>query len=152
MADVETGLIVQMELHEGKGEMRTRGFSGDYKPSTAAVRRPLKGYEGNFRSIFGDSWISNLNTVEMLRSIGNYCVEMVKTGHAGIPKKYMNKDAFAGPDARRGVEKVVHLISDDGRIICVGWNEHGKKAEHKSKQPKILIGNTSSGPLRGTME
>jgi hypothetical protein len=152
MADVSTGIIVKIKLQEGKEEMMTREFSGVFKPSTAVVRRLLKGYEGTGRTIFGDSWFTNLNTVEMVRSIGNYYIGMVKTGHVGIPEKYMNMIAFAGQEAKRGDEKVVHLISDEGRIICVGWNEHGKKAEHKSKPPKILIGSTSSGPLRGTKE
>ena len=82
-----------------------------------------------------------MNTIEMVRSIGNFYVGMVKTGHAGIPKQYMNTVAN-GPDAKRGDHKTLHLGNDSQRIICVGWNEPRKKVGKKLTASKVLIGTT----------
>ena len=120
MADCDTGVIIKIELQEGKEEMKLKRFSDTMKPSTAVVRRLLEDYEGSGRTIFGDSWFTNMNTIEMVRSIGNFYVGMVKTGHAGIPKQYMNTMAFNGPDAKRGDHMTLHLGNDSQRIICVG--------------------------------
>ena len=125
--------------------MKLKRFSDTMKPSTAVVRRLLEDYEGSGRTIFGDSWFTNMNTIEMVRSIGNFYVGMVKIGHAGIPKKYMNTVAFNGPDAKRGDHMTLHLGNDSQRIICVGWNEPGKKTGKKSTASKVLIGTTCSG-------
>ena len=106
---------------------------------TAVVQRLLVGYESTGRTIYGDSWFTNMNTIKMVRGTGNFYVGMVKTGHACIPKKYMSTIAFTGPNAKRGDSLVLHLGTGHQRIICVGWNEPGKKADGKTKPPKILV-------------
>ena len=72
---------------------------------------------------------------------------MVKTRHAGIPKKYMSTIAFNRPEAKRGDSFVFHLGTGNQRIICVGWNEPGKKPGGKTKVLKILVGSIFSGTV-----
>ena len=88
-----------------------------------------------------------MNTIEMVRGIGNFYVGMVKAGHAGIPKKYMSTIAFNRPEAKRDDRLVLHLGTSNQRIICVGWNEPGKKPGGKTKVPKILVCSIFSGAL-----
>ena len=51
MADCTTGIILKIELQEGKDAMLKKPFSDRFKSSTAVVLRLLLGYESTGRTI-----------------------------------------------------------------------------------------------------
>ena len=56
--------------------------------------------------------------------MGLFMVGMVKLGKKDIPKDYLLSSDYA----ERGGHKTLHRNIQGQRVICVGWNEPGKKA------------------------
>ena len=136
IADVDTGIIFWLELQEGKSAMLHKQFSRDLKPTSAVVRRLITPIVSSGRTIYMDSWFTNLETVEAVESTGNYMVGMVKLGGKGIPKDLLVSLQYSHGSAH----KVLHSnLRSDGRVMCVGWNEPGKKEGSKKPGVKVFI-------------
>jgi hypothetical protein len=132
MCCAETGIMVAMELQEGKEVMASRRYSSEgEKPSTAATlrlndRSPSPGY-----IVIGDSWFASLNTLLKLKKQGHYFMGMIKTAHSGIPLKYIR--GLFNAQSERGATATLHLGDGNARIFVHAWNEPGWKG---GKEPK----------------
>ncbi len=86
LCDMHSGLMLAIELQEGKEEMSKRKFvyQGE-KPTTAFVLRLMERLAGAGVILYGDSWFSSLNTLQKLCAMGIYFVGLIKTSHSGIP-------------------------------------------------------------------
>ena len=105
MTNGTCGIIIRMELQEGKKAVKKMMFSDVMKPATAVVRRMLVGFESGGRVVTADSGFTNMNTLKAVKATRNYYVGIVKTGHAGIPKKWFLTTAFAGKEHERGLAR-----------------------------------------------
>ena len=89
-----------------------------------------------------DSWFTNLEKVEAVDATGNYMLGMVKLGGKGIPKDLLVSLQYSHGSAH----KVLHSnLRSGGRVMCVGWNEPGKKEGSKKPDVKAFIATAHSG-------
>jgi hypothetical protein len=88
---VETGIIIAIEIQEGKEEMGKRDFAIDGgKASTACTLRLMSRIAGQGVVLFAHSWFASINTLKRVREQGNYFVSLIKNGHSGIPVKLLH--------------------------------------------------------------
>jgi hypothetical protein len=87
--------------------------------------------------VHGDSWFTNFATVEECLRRGLYYCGVVKTGHAGIPVKWLRTFSFTN-ESPRGAHKVLHTEIGGRRVIAVAWNE-------PKKRPKVFVSSAYSG-------
>ena len=140
-ADKDTGMIIRLELQEGKDAMAGKQFSDAMLPTTAVVRRLVHPWIGSGRNVVADSWFTNKATVEKLLDVGLSFIGTVKIGKKGIPKDYFTGLQYDG----RGDHKVLHSDIRGHRIITVGWNEPGMKPGSKKPGVKVFIASAYSG-------
>jgi hypothetical protein len=88
--------------------------------------------------LHGDSWFASLNTLQKIREQGNYFTGLIKTGHSGVPVKYLCGMFTA--QSPRGETQTVHLGDGTSRIFAHVWNEQGwKNGKPLKKAQKVWV-------------
>jgi hypothetical protein len=140
----ETGIMIALELQEGKDIMASRTYSctGE-KSSTAVTLRLTDSLPGPGYIVTGDSWFASLNTLQKLKERGQYFMGMVKTAHSGIPIQHL-RGSFSQQSAR-GDTITLHLGAGHDRGFAHAWNEPGWRNGKAPKKPaKVFIANCFS--------
>ena len=124
--------------------MATRDFVKDgEKATTACTLRLMRCLAGQGVILHGDSWFASLNTLLKLREQGIYFAGLIKTGHSGIPVKYL-RGLFTA-QSPRGETKTVHLGDGITRVFAHAWNEPGwKNGKPPKKAQKVWVSNCYS--------
>jgi hypothetical protein len=140
----ETGIMIAMELQEGKDVMASRAYSCEGEKSSTSVTLRLTDFlPGPGYIVTGDSWFASLNTLQKLKERGQYFMGMVKTAHSGIPIQHL-RGSFSQQSAR-GDTITLHLGAGHDRVFVHAWNEPGWRNGKAPKKPaKVFIANCFS--------
>lgn len=125
--------IIKLELQEEAAAMEKKEFCDVTLKTTACVLRLTKPWHGSKRVVVADSWFCNEKTAVELHRRGLFFIGVVKQGHACIPKKWMNENAFTDASPR-GATKLLHsVINGNHRMVAVAWNEPKKRLPDQRK-------------------
>lgn len=96
MADGETGVILCMEICEGKVGMQQKEFAKELGVSAAYALRLMeegKLYTGdaNISLYLGDSWLGSVKVAAKIAKSDQHCCFNVKTSAKHSPKKWLNE-------------------------------------------------------------
>jgi hypothetical protein len=127
IADSESGILLKLEIMEGKDRNRRKEFEDNYKSHTAITLRLSKGYFGSGRTIIGDSAFSSVDTCQALLDHGLHFIGLVKTASGRFPKAYFNTWA-SNQTIPRGSHKVLKTTvrtraETEHQIFAVGWKD-----------------------------
>lgn len=126
-SDTETGMMLHLELAEGKVAMAGKDFADAHKAQTACALRLTRAYHGSARLVVGDSGFASVATARALLQKGLYFTGCVKTAHSESPKKIV-EGHLEGKE--KGTTRYYTAKLDGGRgnnILCVGWLDKKKK-------------------------
>lgn len=103
LCDALTGIMIAVELQEGKDAMKTKEFAAppDSMPHHVALNlrlTKLAGLHGTGRVLVGDSYFSSVNALLRLHEFGLFFWGIVKTATALYPMRVL-KDKSAAFDA-----------------------------------------------------
>ena len=111
-ADLETGVIIWVEIYEGKDRMREKEFVTEYGAGCATMLRCTKPWHGSGRLALGDSACASFKTATAMAERGMYFIGNVKTAHRRFPKKWLSSQckergqrAFASTEFHVGGDK-----------------------------------------------
>ena len=146
-ADPHSGIMLQVEIQEGRQRMRDKG--GHPLPTTACVTRLVSGIPaaslGMRRTVFGDSWFSNVATAVQIgrcEEAGNesgdrelraggggevgvrdHYVGIIKNGKKRFPKHWIEAQ-LEGKSA--GTYVVLTATVEGVELVALGWKYHRK--------------------------
>ena len=94
-ADVDTKIILQLEIQEGAEVMNTKEYMSEYKlAGTALLLRLTKPWHGSGRAISADSAFASVTTAVACRKNGMHFTGLVKTATRMFPKLYLDEVEF----------------------------------------------------------
>lgn len=128
LADGESGILLNLELMEGKAAQAAKEFTDVHKSSIALTLRIVKNYFGSNKTLHADSAFSSVATTKALLSRGLHFMGCVKTARSGFPQKFFTD--WSEPDnVLRGSHKTLKttIILEDGvteaEIFAVAWKD-----------------------------
>ena len=86
MACGSTGILLKLDIMEGKGANHLKPFSAEFGESTAVVLRLCSSLFGTGRIVHADSAFSSVKTLLALEERGLYFQGMVKDAHKEYPR------------------------------------------------------------------
>ena len=130
LCDGLSGVMLYLELQEGKTRMANKKFCDEEKATTACTVRlawgaglselDLREEEKIMRLLVGDSWFAGHATAKALwEKLGMLFIGNVKTAHSGYPIQQLRWDLAK---TERG-DHVVYKLKDEHEY-AVGWNDH----------------------------
>jgi hypothetical protein len=87
-ADPSSGIIVHLEIQEGKLPMQAKEMSAELGAGAACTWRMVKAWHGTGRTIICDGWFGSYRCAFAMRLVGLHIEGMVKTAHKCYPSKY----------------------------------------------------------------
>ena len=138
VADAQTGIMLFLEIQEGKEAMAGKRYCDRYPKSVALTLRMIEFLHGRGHVIHGDSAFASVATCTALLEHSTYFSGLLKTAHKEFPRKFCQEMAFSA-QAKHGdtvtirTEKKVHGVSK--YIYGHVWNEPGSEGAPK----KIII-------------
>jgi hypothetical protein len=132
IADGDTGILLALDIVEGKERQRMKRFSREYGEGTAIVLRFAEPYKGTGRTIVADSAFASVKTLVQLENLcGLYFMGMVKTATHQFPKRYLEEWYNSGQS--RGSFKILRGENVNGKLFyALCWSD---------KKPKTIISN-----------
>ena len=133
VCDVESGIMVFIELQEGKRRMEVMDFTDEWQHTTACTLRCLRNWKDSQAAVIGDSWFASVTTAVALRTMGLHFIGNVKTATKRFPKKWLSarlKDTTRGTSvfATTTVEAETYPHQDnDVQLYAEGWNDNHRK-------------------------
>jgi len=123
-ADATTGIIVRLEICEGKERMKQKEWAGveGISAGAAMCMRLCKPWFGTGRMLVADSYFASVNTLVNLKKHGIYFTGLVKTAYTGYPKAWCKAVAMG----ERGDTKTATAVKDGVEMIAHVWNDPGK--------------------------
>jgi hypothetical protein len=120
LCDGVSGVMLALELQEGKSVMSAKQYHKDFGATTACTIRLLEhsGCSGAGRVLIGDSWFASVNTAVNARKIGTYFIGNVKTATRMFPKRALADECRL---LDRGSVSVKSAQVDGNRLNAVGW-------------------------------
>jgi len=112
LADPYTGILLHLELQEGKDAMRAKERYAELGAGAACTWRMTKPWHGSGRTIIGDSWFGSFKCALALSEVGLYCSMMVKTAYRCFPLAFLK--AWAASEETR--------VDENGQRIP--WGNH----------------------------
>ena len=110
--DPYTGIILGLELQEGKHAMRAKEKCAELGAGAACTWRLTKPWHGSGRTVIGDSWFGSFKCALALMLVGLYCCMMVKTAYKCFPLAFLK--AWASEEEER--------VDEEGNPIP--WGNH----------------------------
>ena len=139
----DTGIILKLEIMEGKEANRKKDYFQQYGEGTAVTLRLTKEYYGSGRVVHADSAFSLVKTLLALQERGLYFMGMVKTTHKEYPLAYLQSWGKGQEDEAvpaRGDFCLLETQAENGiPFYALGW------ANKKMKTIVSNVGSTLSG-------
>jgi hypothetical protein len=127
MADGETGIILAVEIQEGKEAEKLKDYAQRYGSGTSLCLRLTKHYWGSKRVLVGDSAFASVKTVAaMWEHAKLFFWGMVKQAHSEYPKKYLEAIGKENP-LRGSTEVMISELADGTKVRAVGWYDRKHK-------------------------
>lgn len=121
--DVMSGIMLRLELCEGKEAMMEKPFQRELGAGTAALLRLTEPWWGSRRIVCADSAFASVKSAVELRKRGLHFLGLVKTATRSFPKQYLN----SYPLAERGAHVAVTSSVDGIPLIGCAWNDRKRK-------------------------
>ncbi|DBA01784.1 TPA: hypothetical protein N0F65_010194, partial [Lagenidium giganteum] len=107
IADRDTGILLGLEIMEGKLKQKQKTYAREYGEGTSIVLRLTKPYTGSGRTVVADSAFASVKTLVQLEAQrGLYFMGIVKTATAEFPKATLK--AWFDTKPERGSFKLLH--------------------------------------------
>eukprot|EP00731_Ephydatia_muelleri_P022143 Em0014g734a len=90
VADVNTGIILFLEIQEGAELMASKKYCDQYPKHVALTLRLTEFLHGKGHVVYGDSYFASFQTARALLAHGTYFTGLVKNATKGFPKKFLN--------------------------------------------------------------
>ncbi len=154
LCDALTGIMIALELQEGKDVMKTKEFAcapHSYPHHVALDLRLTKcaGLHGTGRVLVGDSYFSSVNALQRLHEYGLFFWGIVKTATALYPMRFLKEKSveWDAPHRREHRGKHNTLVSDytvagtdtTHRMAAIAWHDL------KTKYIITNVGHTQAG-------
>ena len=134
-----TGILLKLEIMEGKDANRQKLYSAEYGEGTAVVLRLSSSLFGSGRIVHADSAFSSVKTLIALEDRGLYFQGMVKTAHKEYPKQFFKRweDGCeeGGVPARGNWCLLESKTPKDNSMFALAW---------KDKKVKTIISNVGT--------
>jgi hypothetical protein len=121
--DVMSGIMLRLELCEGKDAMRRKPFQRELGAGTAALLRLTRPWWGSGRIVCADSAFASVKSAVELRKQGLYFLGLVKTATREFPKQYLE----SYPLRERGDHVAVTCNDGGTQLIGCAWNDRKRK-------------------------
>jgi hypothetical protein len=132
IADGQTGILLGLDIMEGKEKQHLKRYHDQYGEGTAIVLRLSEPYKSSGRTVVADSAFASVKTlIQVENHLGLYFMGMVKTATKEYPMKALKE--WSGTLPSRGSFKVFKSKTpkeNDFYAMC--WAD---------KKPKTLISN-----------
>lgn len=145
VADVSSGIMLGLEIHEGKDAMAEKEFAGQYQKHVATTLRLVKPYFGSTRTVFGDSWFGSVTCAEALKEHGMYSIFVVKTAVKRFPKRALLAQAYP----TRGHSVAMEAVTASGvHITAMAWRDFSDAKAHSGRgQLKTIVGTAGTSAV-----
>ena len=116
-ADAQTGIMLFLEIQEGKEAMAGKRYCDRYPKSVAPTLRMMECLHGCGHIVHGDSAFASVATCTALLEHSTYFSGLLKTAHKEFPRKFCSQEIAFSAQAKRGdtvticTEKKVHGVS-----------------------------------------
>eukprot|EP00731_Ephydatia_muelleri_P007170 Em0003g1418a len=139
VADVNTGIILFLEIQEGVELMASKKYCDQYPKHVALTLRLTEFLHGKGHVVYGgDSYFASFQTARALLAHGTYFTGLVKNATKGFPKKFLN-DVGWSVTAQRGdtitTRHAFFMNLKEREIYGHAWNEPGSVGVPK----KVLV-------------
>ena len=135
LADVETGIMMRLEMVTVRAESDRKRFNRDGLPKgTGVVLRLAQPWFTTGRHIVADAAFASVITAVECRKRGLHFTGVVKTAHRFFPKKHLETKEFQD----RGDHAVCTVTKEGVHLRALGWNE-GKRDSRGRIKPKCYI-------------
>jgi hypothetical protein len=141
VCDVDTGMLISMELVEGAEVDAKKEFREEWGATTACTLRLVKDWFGSGRVVIGDAWFGSYKTCVALLQRGLYAVMNLKNNSALFPKALMKTKATVRGDVHHVKVKIPGQQAPNEVYGSI----------HKDVQPMTLVHTTGMsvpGPVR----
>ena len=101
MADAQTGIMLFLEMQEGKEAMAGKKYCDRYPKSAALTLRMTEFLHGRGHVVHGDSAFASVAPCTALLEHSTYFSGLLKTAHKEFPRKFCQEMAFSA-QAKRG--------------------------------------------------
>ena len=91
LADSDSGIILHVEIQEGKDSMREKDMSLELGAGAACLYMMTEHYHGTKRTVVADSWFGSFTAASALIKVGLYSMLIVKTAHRFYPLAYLKQ-------------------------------------------------------------
>jgi len=134
VACATSGMMLFLELKEGKDKMANREFSAYIVPPgrpakthTSLTLRLTKNWHGTQRTVVGDSRFASVNTAVALKKHGLYFIGNVKVAKTLYPHKYLNHffpvDKKGVCSCAKGSSLTLTAKEADVNLIAHAWSD-----------------------------
>ena len=117
-ADGASGIMLRLELMEGKSPCEAKEFATELGAGTSTCLRLSRPWWGTNRILCGDSAFASLKTAVQLRKRGLHFSGVVKTAYLHFPLKFLNKVELNEPSdcaTVEGAPLIAHVWLDKKR-------------------------------------
>jgi hypothetical protein len=121
--DVISGIMLRLELCEGKEAMLEKPFQRELDSGTATLLRLTEPWWGTGRIVCADSAFASVKAAVALRKRGLHFLGLVKTATREFPKRFL--DSY--PLSERGAHVTVTSTVDGIPLVGCAWNDMKRK-------------------------
>jgi hypothetical protein len=123
VCDAETGIMLGLEINEGKAAMAAKPHYATLGAGTSCVLRLVEHWQSSGRVVTADAWFASVKTAKELHARGLFFIGPVKTAHKEFPKAYLS----ALPLEARGSHHTLQAQEGAMHLIALVWLDKTKK-------------------------
>eukprot|EP00731_Ephydatia_muelleri_P025171 Em0017g254a len=135
VADAQTGIMLFLEIQEGKEAMAGKRYCDRYPKSVAPTLRMMEFLHGRGHVVHGDSAFASVATCTALLEHSTYFSGLLKSAYKEFPRKFYSQEIAFSTQAKRG----------DTVTICTEKKVHGVKTSLKGCMVIMLLKNSKDG-------
>ena len=124
VCDADTGVMIHLEIQEGKDAMRDKPFSRDLGGTAACVKRMCDKTCAKGSTLAGDSWFGSVKSCLAVAKTGVEFIGVIKTAHKLFPKNFLESSL---KDKSAGSRLVLETIIDDIPLLAIGYKYNKRK-------------------------
>jgi hypothetical protein len=121
----ETGILLRLELQEGKDKMRTLEHSAALGSGTSSTVRLCLPWQGTRRVVVGDSAFGSVKTARELHKRGLHFTGLVKTASREFPKGWLA--SYKYPSRGAHVVMKAKIQATNTTLYACGWHDRTTK-------------------------
>jgi hypothetical protein len=144
IADATSGLMLRLEIQEGKEAMQRKEFSREYGAGTAVTLRLTRPWWDTGRAVGGDSAFSSVKTAKQCKLRGIDFFGVVKSAHTEFPLTFLREYQYS----KEKNFLALTTTAENVPLIALGWT-YGDRILSKQKVQAFVstFGSTLDGGL-----